>query len=277
LALTDYRPLPNSLTSLLKPFSPHQTLLTNQIRLQQTDVLVDIASRARAVFDREGLRGNSVPYKFLVPFLEKASLEDWASEFRDAWVNLLLSAATKYDTKLNVYVDVLSRIGAREAHFLQTAYNERRSTGGFSWPEGPFKNNSAAVERSISMLVYDLPDPPPGSVGLNEVRQKLWNEYLRKVKLDYGLILHATVITHEGIYYFYNTEDFAEGAGVFIDILERERLLKRTAFDFGVQLRTSPLALRNPAGSVGYVELTYMGFDFVRVCTGEDRKIGAKK
>ncbi len=178
LALTDYRPLPNSLTSLLKPFSPHQTLLTNQIRLQQTDVLVDIASRARAVFDREGLHGNSVPYKFLVPFLEKASLEDWASELRDAWVNLLLSAATKYDTKLNVYVDVLSRIGAREAHFLQTVYNERRSTGGFSWPEGPFKNNSAAVERSISMLVYDLPDPPPGSVGLHEVRQKLWNEYL---------------------------------------------------------------------------------------------------
>ena len=266
---TYYRPLPDSLTSLLRPFSPHQSLQTSQVRLQQTDVLMDIASRARAAFDREGLRGNPVPYKFLVPFLEKASLEDWADDLREAWVNLLLRAATKYDTKLNVYVDILSKIGAREALFLQRVYNSRRSTGGFAWPEGPFKGNAAAIEHSISQLVYDNPEPAPGS-ALYQIEQKMWNDYIKRVKLDYGIILHATILTSQGTRFFYNTEDIAEGAGVFIDILEREQLLKRTYFKFGAQFQVA--AAKMASGSVGFAELTYMGFDFVRVCTGEDRK-----
>ncbi len=267
------KPLPEELTSLLKPFSQHQPIQTNQVRLQRIDVLVDIASRARATLDREGLYGGSVPNKFLVPFLEKASLEDWASELRDAWANLLFRAATKYDTKLNVYVDILSKISAREAQFLQRVYYQRRSTGGFPWPEGPFQSNAAAVQHSIGMLVHDHPEPNPASVEELHFLQRKWRDYITKTKLDYGLVLHGTIVTPYGTRYFYNTDDFAEGAGVIIDILERERLLKRTLFAFGARLRTKS-EIHNPSGSVGYVELTFMGFDFVRVCTGEDRKIG---
>ncbi|TLP49325.1 hypothetical protein FDK21_06915 [Cohaesibacter sp. CAU 1516] len=70
----------DALTDIIRPFSESRGLKADQIRLQREDVLIKIASKARDRALLENFDLKPVPNKFLIPFLEKASLEDIDSE-----------------------------------------------------------------------------------------------------------------------------------------------------------------------------------------------------
>jgi hypothetical protein len=83
----------DSIVDMFRPFSETRGLRADQIRLQREDVLYKIAEKAKQRAQLENIEIGVVQNKFLIPFIEKASLESLESELVDRWSDLLLSAS----------------------------------------------------------------------------------------------------------------------------------------------------------------------------------------
>lgn len=114
--------LVEAFTDIFRPFTEARGLKADQIRLQREDVLIEIGKRARERSNIEGAEIKPVPLKFLVPFLEKASLESLEGELIDRWSNLLLQASLEFGEELLVFIDILSKIGPREVDYLNALF-----------------------------------------------------------------------------------------------------------------------------------------------------------
>src|SRR5689334_4355486 len=89
--------LVDAVTDIIRPFSERRGLRADQIRLQREDVLIQVATKARKRLEIEGKIPNPVPNKFLIPFMEKCSLEELDNELVERWASLLATASTSFD------------------------------------------------------------------------------------------------------------------------------------------------------------------------------------
>ncbi|MGH6924935.1 MAG: Abi-alpha family protein [Propylenella sp.] len=89
------------------------------LRLYREDVLAEIAQRTHKRLGRALDDLRPMPVKFLVPFLEQASLEDINSPLVELWSNLLASAAEGYDPTYVHFSSVMSRLSAKQAEVLK--------------------------------------------------------------------------------------------------------------------------------------------------------------
>lgn len=117
----------DALTDIIRPFTETRGLRADVIRLQREEVLIEIAKRALERARIENTELHPVPNKFLVPFLEKASLEDIESPLIDKWAELLHSAASSYDAAMVRFTSVLAEIGPKELEFLEKLVSGCRS------------------------------------------------------------------------------------------------------------------------------------------------------
>jgi hypothetical protein len=117
----------DALTDAIRPFTESRGLRADQIRLQREDVLIEIAKRAEKRLAIEGGSPQPVPAKFLIPFMEKASLEGGTSELIDTWAKLLATASQNYDSGLIRYTSVLAELSPREVKFLDRVVNASRT------------------------------------------------------------------------------------------------------------------------------------------------------
>jgi hypothetical protein len=111
--------LVDTLTDIISPFSEARALKADHIRIQREETAIKIAklARERAVVDG---RINSVPLKFIVPFLEKASLEDPDDEdMINLWANLLASSSRGFDAPMYRFVNVLAELDPIHARILK--------------------------------------------------------------------------------------------------------------------------------------------------------------
>jgi hypothetical protein len=92
------------------------------LRLQREDILVEIVERARKKL-RNHTTLKPIPNKFLVPFLEQASLEDPESSLIDMWASLLSSAAENFSSYHTHFVSIISQLSAKQG--AVTAVNHR--------------------------------------------------------------------------------------------------------------------------------------------------------
>jgi hypothetical protein len=95
-------------------------LKRDQLRLQREDILAEIISRAR---ERIGSLENvdkPIPNKFIVPFLEHASLEGQDSSLIDMWANLLASAAQNFSSYHSHFVSIISQLSAKQGEILKS-------------------------------------------------------------------------------------------------------------------------------------------------------------
>ncbi len=249
----------DAITDIFRPFSEGRGLRADQIRLQREDVLIEIAKKARARVEIENKPTKPIPNKFLVPYLEKGSLEDQHSELMQAWANLLVEAAQNFDPKLNVYTDILSKINGKDADFLSKICFASDFRNGVSWPTGHFATNEDVVRRGIPILDQSA------NLSFEENRTStdgcgpFWQKFKQETQLQFGYLIHGVVLARAGALYFYNT-DLTFVDGLMIDRLEAERLVRRTVIPFyGSGSKTS--------GSVSYLDLTYLAIDLVRICT----------
>jgi hypothetical protein len=144
----------DALTDLLRPISERRGLRADQIRLQREQVLIEIASKARKRLALESAPVSPIPNKFLVPFLERASLEEEGNELSDRWADLLVRAATAYTPGLVRFTAVLSEIGPGEAAFLKKIIYQPRSKLALSLIEDvPIIFISGRLEREVCELV----------------------------------------------------------------------------------------------------------------------------
>lgn len=109
----------DALTDVFRPFSESRGLKGDQIRLQREDILLEIAKKARQRIALEEISVHTLPNKFLVPFMEKASLEDGDAILMDRWADLLATCAEEPDKAHPKYVQILSEMTSAEALFLK--------------------------------------------------------------------------------------------------------------------------------------------------------------
>jgi hypothetical protein len=109
----------DSLTDILRPFSERRGLKADQIRLQREEVLIEIARRAHHRLEIDNQPINPLPNKFLVPFLEKASLEELDSVLIDRWADLLAYCSADPISAHPRFVQILSELTGRDATLLR--------------------------------------------------------------------------------------------------------------------------------------------------------------
>jgi hypothetical protein len=103
---------------ILGPVADAADLLSDRIRFYRWKSAVRMLSRAREIAEEQGLAIGEVPLKFLVPFLEKCSLEDEDGSLVETWARLLASAASDYDDRYLKYTDILSKLGHEDVVIL---------------------------------------------------------------------------------------------------------------------------------------------------------------
>jgi Abortive infection alpha len=111
--------LVDAITDLFRPFAERQGLKADLIRLQREDVLIEIAKKVYRRLEIENAVPSPVPTKFLIPFLEKASLEDKDGFLIDRWADLLTSSSIHPEGAHPRFVQILSELGSAEAKLLR--------------------------------------------------------------------------------------------------------------------------------------------------------------
>lgn len=118
---------------LLGPAADAADFLGDKIRFYRWRSALRTLQRAEEFALEQGIEPKEVPLKFLVPFLEKCSLEDEESELVDAWANLLIGAIGEYSPLHMAYTDILAKMSFAEATFLKNLaeITPERSVGNY--------------------------------------------------------------------------------------------------------------------------------------------------
>jgi hypothetical protein len=93
------------------------------LRIQQEATLTRIAELAVGKHGPLKVPDKPLPNKFIVPFLEKAALEDPDSPLVDLWASLLVSASTGYRSEHLHFSDLIHRMSVEQARILQRMVN----------------------------------------------------------------------------------------------------------------------------------------------------------
>ena len=154
----------DTITDIFRPFAERRGLKADLIRLQREEVLIEIAKKAYRRLAIEKAEPSPIPTKFLVPFLEKASLEDGDSFLLDRWADLLVSSSMAPASAHPRFVQILSELGAAEAkllrdialHKAENTNNLKLQLEGDAWVYLP--DNTIRIFSSLVKLVNHEPE-----------------------------------------------------------------------------------------------------------------------
>lgn len=106
---------------LFSPLTEVAGAIGDQIRVYRQLSVLRILKRAKTIALKEGLILETPPIKFLVPFLENASLEEENDNVLvDLWTRLLLSASsTHFKSEYNLFIRILNELSSKEAALFQ--------------------------------------------------------------------------------------------------------------------------------------------------------------
>ncbi|MCG8503411.1 MAG: DUF4393 domain-containing protein [Sphingomonadales bacterium] len=136
----------HALLDAISPFTDGLGLVGDHIRAHRFEVAVRIAERAKQIADERNLKIQSPPLKFMLPFLEKSSLEEPDSSLNEVWSQLLVSAASKFQPSMTIFPSILSQIGPSEANLL------RELTSGFVEDRQVYSREHLFVEQVEGLL-----------------------------------------------------------------------------------------------------------------------------
>jgi hypothetical protein len=227
------------------------------LRLQREEVLTTIALHARKQLNQTAVPIKPVPNKFLVPFLEKASLEDEHSELIGKWANLLTSAAIEFNHHMVRFCTILAEIGPTEVKFLHRLCRENRSSPrrGLSWVE------DVPMAFSLPQLVRDV----DRAIELSKGPEENIHGIIAKLELPGGLITTIGIDDHRTDDMLSDTHDLDDSVWESsISLLQSLGLLENHMFISGEVEYYSWYAET--------VSLTSFGVAFVSACDPEVRQ-----
>ncbi len=182
----------DALTDIFRPFSESRGLKADQIRLQREEVLIEIARRARERLNIEGLQPKQVSTKFLIPFMEKASIEENDSELIDTWAKLLTTASQDYESSLVRYVSVLAELSSREVKFLHRIINGSRAEQDLSFlADAPLGFAEWYISRFLARLLNNSLSKSKKVTGKRF--QSALQRFISEVEVPGGLAMHVVV------------------------------------------------------------------------------------
>ena len=246
---------------MIRPFSERMGLKADLIRLQRAEVAINIAKMAKQQALEENIILQPLPNKFLVPFFEKASLEELDTDLVERWSRLLLSASQKYNSRFILYTNILSNLGPEDVRFLDRMVRDNRG--------------SATIGGNPRTL-----GDTPGLFKYEEIKQDFDSVFDDEYRTDMKSMMRI-IEKYEwpGIYVRYI--GFIDDEGIHQDISRYGR-----GFPHDEQFSISALESQGVIRSYEYYKnnigfnslfvcaVTYLGEDFYRNCT-RDKKASA--
>ncbi|QOZ52665.1 DUF2442 domain-containing protein [Bradyrhizobium sp. CCBAU 53338] len=227
-----------------------------QLRLQQEDVLGEIVRRAQTRIKGSTAELKPIQNKFLVPFLEKASLEDEESSLIDLWAGLLASAAEGGSSQHIHFVSIISQLspaqGSLFAKLIHTKSEERLGLAMDYIKNLEFHAVRDALTKRLEPILASLP------TAFDPIESKI-AEYLDclGVAVVYGDLGIASPDNFVEID-FPNGEIYSDAIDVDFSILEAVGLIRR--------VETTFVAKEIYSISLVYYHLASMGFHFAKAC-----------
>ena len=150
-------PINQFLKDLLGPsFKELGLFFGEQVRLLRFSRCIKILEKARNKLSKAKIDPKNVDLKFLVPFLEKSTLEE-DDNLIDKWAGLLASAATNRKLSYN-YINILSELNPVEVQLLEHMYKSNKQSGSnfADWKVQGFEREQICTALEISGEDYEL-------------------------------------------------------------------------------------------------------------------------
>jgi Abortive infection alpha len=225
-----------------------------QLRLQREDVLADIVIRARDKIENIKQIDKPIPNKFLVPFLEQASLESSDSSLIDMWSSLLASAAENFSSHHTHFVSIISQLSPKQGDLLKLLVGTESAVAlesAMDSVRAVFQSHE--IRREIGQQIQK-------SGGTDDDFSKTIETFFNAIGISVVHVSAENLLTKSYYemsldlqYFVYRDEDEVD-----YSILEAVGLIRRVEtgfFDAG-----------NYNVSVIYYHLTDLGFYFCKAC-----------
>ncbi|NGO50980.1 Abi-alpha family protein [Allomesorhizobium camelthorni] len=245
----------NAIADLLSPFSEAGGVVGDHIRFFRQSSALRAIARAREIAVERGLELRPVPPKFLLQWVEKASLEDESEDnLTEQWAELLASASANYKSAHVAYADLLGQIDKKDAELLRF----------FALDTSSF----ASLEYDWLMANRGFPNPVPKKLTeLCEKPETTWGEILEWVE-GWGLQANVHVLQVGGPSAMPLSTDFYKDRELNIGCLIRNGCLKK---------EDSKIRANGQEMYISWISITKFGFDFVYACEGVDFKESRQK
>jgi Abortive infection alpha len=244
----------DALVDMIRPFTEARGLRADQLRLQRHEVAYEIAQIAKKTAELDGLALSPPPVKFLVPFLERASLEDTDTELHSRWAALLVSASRNYEARHLTYIDILSRLSSDEISILEEVCVKDARFPQTWHPDSHLQQNRRIAEKAA--LKFNVRD------ASTLKSQSIFLQLVEDQPFTYGRIMNAITGGLANLEAFYS--EFGKPTDTrykSLEILERERLI-----EFG---RAKP---SGAAAEVSWFSVSNLGLDFAKDCSPSARR-----
>jgi hypothetical protein len=235
--------LSNALADLLSPLTEGAGYLGDSIRIYRTRAVIVALEKAYEFAKERGLRLGPVPPKFLVQWLENASVEGEEAELADLWAKLLVSASKRYKSGHISYVDLLRKIGSDEAKLLQyLAYD---------------------MDPDFSIRFHALYQSKNYCKSISDMSKE------RKFKPDMTLGEALEMAEGVGLQFNYRLLYMCEADGRFLAtsfFKENEKAIAMLEREGAVKINTGECDIVGVSVQLSWLELSKFGFDFVWEC-----------
>lgn len=210
-------------------------LAADHIRYYRWRSAISIVEKARKWANERGIKTDEVPVRFMLPFLERCSLEAEDTAMADRWSTLLVNAVTHYESKFEVYSHILSNITADEAKLLRCMWCKSTEYDVYHYDE--YHKSFSRIPDSIDF----------GEISPKEKDEKSFEKAGRIVFLFQGQDIP-------------NTNEF-----VLSRFEEGQMLLHLESMNL-VRNNTETFLLNKERSFVFYSDITPLGFDLVSTC-----------
>ena len=238
---------------ILAPATDVADLFSDKVRYFRWRSAMRTLQRAEEIARETNVTPKLVPLKFLVPFLEDASLEEEDSPLTEAWARLLVAASTEFDSVYQAYADVLKKLGPTEVELLDRLYRE----GGLGTKHEKVAFDHETMRRILEIRLRSL------FSELSEHENGLSFDLIGNLNVLLGV--HYAIAARVNTY-FAEREIIAPNMDVdrqkkHLFILQNNNLVSFDRIEVGNPLPAYPRRI-----VLEWVQLTEFGYDFIETC-----------
>jgi len=140
--------LANAVLDFLSPISEGAGFIGTKLRGYRMEAALKATVRAKEICEANNLPINPVPPKFLLQWIEGASLEDINDDDNliDAWSNLLVSNSSSLNKNSILFCDLLKKIDSSHAKYL---FELTRNMPSKVWEDVPITTDVVSLKKFI--------------------------------------------------------------------------------------------------------------------------------
>lgn len=254
---------------LLGPVGEAAEFLSDKIRFYRWKSSLRVLQRAREIAQKNDLDVKEVPLKFLIPFMERSSLEDESDdELIERWATLLAQATKDPNSIRPIFVDILSRLSAESVKALEKIVSTRMMDSIRSSKISAFERAAGVYLAAVQDITYEHIRDTVKEITASKSKREYYDDLMKVIigikDIDRPLYVEHAVVSFVEFAkddIFVQTEQFDFSS---LDTLVSCGLITRRSFRFHVDEAEIFLSVIVP---------TVLGIHFVGACRGDNLQI----